>query len=365
MRIRHRVLAIVLATGAVAASGACGTAEGVQLSFDYRRAALRAAVEQPRTIEFEHTEGSSKSKMSAAIEDDYRYRGAVTSDGALQYEEVVYDDVRAVRLADPQHQVPPWVPSAGLAPLLAGSWVADAAHAPNEFLNPSAPEKVLDPRLTLDFVRSMETWTSGDGLKLFARAKKWDPKGQTYERKDDKFDGHKEFGVRYDVFPIKKYDKNDLYDHGIPPYFSSEMRTRFLYSSFWFKDGRITRVEERLAIDVKRVRKDLKWALKRAATKGRVKVKDIRAPLVPLPYHEVTTIAFPGPEAAKITLPQITATVVLPPRAFPQPAAAPPTTPTVPAGTPSAPAGATMPAPPAPPGVPAPAAMTTTTTRKP
>jgi hypothetical protein len=303
----------------------CGGKQGTDVSGEDRVKFVRSASEAARAVRFEHTEGQARRSVVATVEDDYRYRASLREGDRVAYEEVVVDDFRAIRLADPAVIPEPVRAAPSLAPALTGGWVEDAAKAPPEFVNPTAPLRVLDPRPVLDVVRVLDEWTSASGKRVVQRMARWDPKSSNYVFRYDKFEGHKEDGVRYDLFPTP-YDADDVFDDGIPSSFPDEMLARFLYTSLWFKDGRVTRLERAFEIDTKTVARDLESAASRQAQRAGVSVKSIALPPVPAKYRESYTFAYSSADA-KVVRPATVAVVALPTLASAAANAAPPAAP--------------------------------------
>jgi hypothetical protein len=344
----RRFVPVLVAVGVAAGLlGGCAAEPTEGLGSKERTAALRATIETSRVMHQTTTQSGSTAAVDVVVEDDYRYAAKHSLNGAVLYEEVVYDDARAVRAGTPA-VLGPNGSKPEAAPLVAGEWVQDGDKAPPEFMSPLAPVRLLDPRPTLEVVRSTDDWlNSRSGTLVVASLKKWDPKSQFYVKQDDKFEPHLEGGLRYDFVPAH-YDADAFFSEGIPSDFSGKLHEAFTYISFWFKDGRLTRVEGRFLPNDKKVARDLRAEAKRQAKRAGVPVSQIKLPAIPPASHQVTTFEF-GHDMAKVAMPPTKASISLAALSGVStgPGAKPPTTPAAPA-PPTAPAQS----PPTIPGVP-------------
>jgi hypothetical protein len=166
----------------------------------------------------------------------------------------------------------------------------------------------MDPGSVLSAVRNLEMLVRTGSVFKVALAQKWDPQSHEYIRQHDKFPPHKEDGVRYDVIPAP-YDGGAVFANGVPPDLTAALKQYALYESYWFKDGRITRIESFFDVDTKAVERDLRAAARREASSP--VSTDARLPSVPRPYHETYTFNYPK-DGVKVTLPDATATVTIP-----------------------------------------------------
>ncbi|HZQ26215.1 MAG TPA: hypothetical protein VFA94_00830 [Acidimicrobiales bacterium] len=276
---------------------ACTGSTDNSLSAKQRSDFLDASVHAPRQFVFQRELGGARSEVRGAVADDYRYQAEVAAGGALLYREVVVDDRRFVKLDKP------------VADVVAGAWVADASGAPGEFARRAVGP--LSGGAVLDAVRALEAGPDAELFKTAVKtARRYDPKSSDYVKRNDKFPPHSEDGVRYDALP-GAYQPDLLFRQGIPPNLEQRLRAAFLYASFWFKDGRITRIETLFDIDVKRVAQDMRSALdvQAKATGGRLDPSTL--PPTPGPYRETYTFQYPK-DPPVVTPPAATATVRLP-----------------------------------------------------
>jgi hypothetical protein len=272
---------------------------------------LTASAHAPRRFTVERTVGVPRYRVTGEVEDDYRYRATFALDGRDVHEEYVLDDRRLLRLADAS-ALPEGGDRGALGALLSGAWVADSANAPAEFPKTGTAVRLLDPAVVLEPVRFLERIGREEGPRRLLRgAARHDPGSTRYLRSRDKFEAHKEAGVRYDVVP-GNYDGDLLFRNDIPQELERALEPSFLYVSYWFRDGRITRVERFFDIDVDAVSRDLRAAAERQAGRARVNVSVIPVPPVPQPYRDVYTFEYPG-EPVRLTAPTPSATVTLHP----------------------------------------------------
>lgn len=313
----------------------CAPKDDDQLSGDERADALRSSAHAPRTFSFRHTSQPLKLAVSGEVEDDYRYRATFSIGDRPAYEEVVVDDHRAIRLVDPSALPEPARANAALAPLLSGAWMADAANAPPEFVKADVPARLIDPSVVLEKVRYLENVQQDPERKDVVKfAAFYDPGSTEYLRRNDKFPPHEKDGIRYDVLP-GSYQGDQMFREGIPDDLVKQLERSFLYLSWWFKEGRVTRVELFFDVDVKAVTRDMKASAERQAKRAGIPVENVPLLAVPRPYRQTYTFKYPK-EPVRVALPPTTGTVTLPPiaSAVPNAPVAPPVVaPPVPGGT--------------------------------
>lgn len=313
----------------------CAANEEEQLSGDEREEALHESAHAPRTFAFRHTSGPLKLAVSGDVEDDYRYRGTFAVGDRPAYEEAVVDDRRAIRLVDPAALPEPVRANPALAPLMSGAWMADAANAPPEFAKADTQIRLIDPSVVLEKVRYLESLEQDpDRIGQVRGAAFYDPGSTSYLRRNDKFPAHEKDGSRYDILP-GSYQGDLLFREGIPQDLVKQLERSFLYISWWFKDGRITRVELFFDVDQKAVTRDMKASAERQAKRAGIPVENIPLVPVPPPYRQTYTFTYPK-EPVQVALPPTTGTVTLPPiaPAAPNAPAVPPVVaPPVPGGT--------------------------------
>jgi hypothetical protein len=304
--------AVLLGLSVLLVAG-CSTSSPAELTGEERTDAFDESVHAPRLFEFVRSAGGSRYEVRGEVEDDYRYAGTVVADGKDQYGEVVLDDRRFVKLAAAPLPVEARA-DAALAPLVRGDWVADSARAPWEFAARST--SVLGAAPVLEAVRALE---SGDKAVFLRRAvegaRRYDTGSADYLERNDKFPAHPEDGVRYDAFPAA-YQPDLLFRDGIPTDLEARLQAAFLFASFWFKDGRVTRIETFFDVDVKRVAADMRAALDvQASTLGGAAVAGAGgvalAPVPPPPYRETFTFRYPA-AAPVVAAPAPAATLALP-----------------------------------------------------
>jgi hypothetical protein len=300
---------------------------------------LKASADAPRAVHVESVSAGKTEVWDAVVEDDYRYSAKYAVNGTPQYAEVDYDDGRVVQLQNlgllGQAQSNPL--AATLAP---ERWVTDLDQAPPDFLSQKAVHRILDPRDALDVVHSFDEFTVGERATLpLLRSRKWDPKSQLYVKRDDKFTPNLESGIRYDYMP-QPYSGTTLFTNGIPTDMEAKLRDFFLYIAFWFKDGRVTRIEENFLPDAQRIRRDLSDQAKRSARDTGIATSNLRLPEIPAPFHKVISVTYkPG---TKVSLPTAAGAVKLS-ALGPAAGSAPPAGPAAPPGGAKLPGGATVP----------------------
>jgi hypothetical protein len=218
-----------------------------------------------------------------------------------------------------------------LAPLLAGSWVEDLGHAPPEFAPSGTPARLLDGSPVLETVRSLELAARSPEGAQIAFAPRNDPKSPQYIRNQDKFPQHPEDGVRYDIIP-GSYDPVSVFGRGIPNDLHGILDHYFLYVSYWFKDGRVTRVERFFDIDTARVRRDVEGVVKRTG-ENPGETDRVMAKLAP--FRATFTFTYPS-RPVGIAAPAAAAAIALPGLRSAAPPAAAAGPPPVPGLTPPA-----------------------------
>jgi hypothetical protein len=292
--VRRRACVRAAAAALCAGAGltACAHPSRGDLSASDRLQLVKDSATAPRVIHVENDSGPEKDVWDATVEDDYRYSASYTFNGMPQYEEVDYDDARLVRL-EPTSVFAQRRPDGGGPPVTPGQWVNDLDQAPSDFLSQTAPPHFLDPRGALDIVHGFDDFddTTAVYTPAVTRATKWDPKSQLYVKKDDKFAGHREAGTRYDTIR-PPYTSSAIFNNGIPPDYARQIINAFEFTSFWFKDGRVTRIEELFQPDVPRLRRDLQDEAKRMARDTGVSIRQIRLPGIPSAFHKVFTFTY-------------------------------------------------------------------------
>ena len=303
MRLRRQVLGVVVALAA--SLSACSSVDETSFTAEERADFLADSVHAPRRFVYTRTSGASRYEVSGEVEDDYRYRGSV----GTVYEEVVVDDQRFVKLSDAAVLPAATRAMANLAPLVGGEWVSDAARAPGEFAPRSSA--LLSPTALLDAVRALDV---GDNAELFKRAvrssKRYDPDSSGYLRRTDKFAAHPEAGVRYDYFP-SPYQPDVVFRDGVPADLDERLRSAFLYVSFWFRGGRVTRIETLFDVDAERVARDARSALDVLSEASGTRSDPATLPPAPAPYREAYEFEYP-PEPPVVVRPEHAQTLNLP-----------------------------------------------------
>ena len=126
---------------------------------------------RPLEVVYVDKRGESEAKVTAKVEDDFRFKALVGYDGKPSYEQVVHDDALAVRFVDPAH-VPTLIDKDRIASvdlhtdiegitvleaLQSGRWVMDEGAAPLVARAPLGTDVgrdfVLDALTSLDYLR--------------------------------------------------------------------------------------------------------------------------------------------------------------------------------------------------------------------
>jgi len=131
---------------------ACGKNPGEPA--DAVRAALRRTASEPRRFSYTEVTSERTVAVDGVVEDDYRYKVAVSVDDAAAYDEVARDDALAVRFAAPELigsvSLASAAPSAAVQDALrTRRWVTDPVGAPDltgaaALTRPPGEDPVLD-----------------------------------------------------------------------------------------------------------------------------------------------------------------------------------------------------------------------------
>lgn len=232
MKAAAQTLCAVLLAASVAACGRGSGAADVGPK-DVERL-LPAMARYPRTFTLTRKTPDRTLVITGAVQDDYRYRATVTTDGRDTYEEVVVDDGRYLRLLDPSAYAGVAAVDATLRAFLDGRWVYDPKGAPPEF-SPSGPPTALSAQFVLGAVRYLEAVP--EVLRKTGGHVAYNPDSVTYLPKDDKFPVHPEDGKRFDVIP-------KAFDPGVTVVSAQDLEPYFLYLSVWVAGNRVARVEK-------------------------------------------------------------------------------------------------------------------------
>ena len=324
--MRRRLFTCV-ALAAAAVLSSCTSADETDLTADERVDAFDASVHSPRTFSYTRTQGDGRLEVRGRVEDDYRYQADVASKGEQVYQEVVFDDRRFVRVSAPTATA---AAAAGgdaesTAALARGEWVRDGQGAPGEFAavgsatadsqSGSGPA----PGLVLGVVRALENADQAERFGSAIRgARSYDPDSSEYLERNDKFPPHPESGRRYDAVP-GPYQPDVLFADGVPDDLAERLTSSSLYLSFWFRDGRLTRIEAFFDVDVKRVADDMRTAMRLQAARSGARLDPATVPPAPQPYRETYTFEYPK-DPVKVEAPAAVATVSLGSAPAPAPA---------------------------------------------
>lgn len=313
--MRRRLFACV-ALAAAAVLSSCTSAGDADLTADERVDAFDASVHPPRTFSYTRTQGDGRLEVRGRVEDDYRYEAEVASNGEQLYQEVVFDDHRFVRVSAQAAAALTTGDAEDTAPPARGEWVRDGRGAPGEFAAAGSADAEAQagaapaPALVLGVLRALEKADQADRFRSALRvARVYDPDSSGYLERNDKFPPHPESGRRYDAVP-GPYQPDVLFADGVPDDLAERLTSSSLYLSFWFRDGRLTRIEAFFDVDVERVADDMRTAMRLRAARSGAQLDPATVPPAPQPYRETYTFEYPQ-DRVKVEAPAATATVSL------------------------------------------------------
>jgi hypothetical protein len=277
-RMRRIVVCGVLAVTAFGLSGCKGATDAEKRVRD----ALRNTEKLSNTFLYRETvydkAGKHETDVRGLVEDDFRYKARVATDGKPVLDEVVSDDALAVRFLDPASMerflrkattakssgggvggggsapesatggggssATPGEPAAA-AILASKRWVVDSAGAPSAFATANTDQKVGDDPIADS--RAVFAYVDR-AINEALRVTEWNPESLEYRADEDPFETPKErSGVtRYDFEPPKlpKASETGSGANQVTP------DTRhFRKMSVYVKDKRIIRVVEKVDVE--------------------------------------------------------------------------------------------------------------------
>ena len=168
-------------------------------------AAIDRTEQLARTFSYTELAGGTRTVVSGAVADDFRYRASVTVDGRPELSEIVADDARALQLQDPAALgslakqpagTATTAPTAGPA-LPVGQWEVDPRGAASMTLESApaqaGPDPVLDSLTFFAYLRQ--------AIAQAADVHLYNPEGENYRPRLDPFPHPAPGVLRYDLTP--------------------------------------------------------------------------------------------------------------------------------------------------------------------
>jgi hypothetical protein len=264
---RRLVTGILVGVCALAVLPACG-----KRTDDSDR--LREAIAHTRRLaaSFDYTDRrlDRTYNVQGLVQDDFRFKSRVFIDDQPAFDQVVSDDVLAMRLLDPERIADLINPEAGaptqeteikgvsvVQALRSRRWVQDPSGAPVvSGLGQTEAKLGIDP--ALDAVTVLEYAQAALLQSLGAR--RWDPDSlsPTYSRTEDPFEEPKEGEVRYDLARPGLPSPSSA-QSGAGGQIAVPATKHFRKMALYVKGNEVVRIEERIEVTGKGLRDFANW----------------------------------------------------------------------------------------------------------